>query len=265
MNMVGILNSQIKSLIMDMDGVLWKDDQPLVDFKNIAAVLNERNLKFMFATNNAVRSVAQYQEKFYKLFGVDIEPWQIMTSSLATAAYLGARLPEGGLFYIIGGRGLTEALAEKNIYHPENYQEASGVVAGLDLDLTYLKLRQATYLIRAGKPFVGTNPDINYPSPEGLAPGAGTILAALEIASGVKPVIIGKPNPPMMEVSLQRLGTLPGQTLVIGDRLDTDILGGQNAGCLTALVLSGISTEEELKTTTYKPDFVATSLETLIY
>jgi 4-nitrophenyl phosphatase len=120
------------------------------------------------------------------------------------------------------------------------------VVAGLDWDLTYAKLKRASYLIRRGADFIGTNPDTTYPAPEGPVPGTGSMLAALRAATGRVPVVIGKPYPPMYEAALKVLGTPASQTLMIGDRIDTDISGAMPLGLRTALVLTGISTRADL-------------------
>jgi 4-nitrophenyl phosphatase len=138
------------------------------------------------------------------------------------------------------------------------------VVAGMDRKLTYDKLRRATLLIRAGAPFIGTNPDKTFPVPEGLIPGAGSILAALETATGVTPLIMGKPSPAMYEVALMRLGTSPAETLVIGDRLETDIEGAQKIGCRTGLVLSGVTTAVQARLWKPQPDIIAENLESIV-
>jgi 4-nitrophenyl phosphatase len=249
---------------MDMDGVLWKEDEPLVDLAKFLQELNKLNIRFLFATNNATKSISQYRKKFKSVFNLSIEPWQIITSAYAAADYLSQRFPQKGNIYIIGGRGLIDALTQKGFNKPGDHSEIIAVAAGLDLKLTYKKLCRASLLIRNGKPFIGTNPDLTYPSPEGQIPGAGTILAALEAAAGIKPVIIGKPFAPMLITATERLGTKPVETLVIGDRLDTDILGGINIGCRTALVLSGISTLDEVASSSYQPDLVAPSLDHLL-
>jgi 4-nitrophenyl phosphatase len=249
---------------MDMDGVLWKEDEPLVNLANFLQELNKRNIRFVFATNNATKSISQYRKKIKSVFHLTIEPWQIITSAYAAADYLSQRFPQKGNIYIIGGRGLMDALAKKGFNTPGDRSEIIAVAAGLDLKLTYKKLCRASLLIRNGKPFIGTNPDLTYPSPQGQIPGAGSILAALEAAAGVKPIIIGKPFAPMLTTAIERLGTNPDETLVIGDRLDTDILGGKNIGCRTALVLSGISTLGEVASSPYKPDLVAQSLDHLL-
>jgi 4-nitrophenyl phosphatase len=134
----------------------------------------------------------------------------------------------------------------------------------LDRKITYQKLSHATLLIRSGVPFYGTNPDKTYPSPEGLTPGAGSILAAIQTATDVVPVIGGKPGRFMFDLALETLGTLPAETLSIGDRLDTDILGAQQAGCRTALVLSGITTSQEAAAWSPSPDIIVEDLSSLV-
>lgn len=134
----------------------------------------------------------------------------------------------------------------------------------MDRKISFEKMRRATLLVRSGVPFYGTNPDRTFPTPEGLIPGAGSILGALEIATDVTPIIAGKPNPTLYEFALERLGTKPVETLAVGDRLETDILGGQRLGCPTALVLSGIATREEANSYTPAIDFIVPDLSDLL-
>jgi 4-nitrophenyl phosphatase len=137
------------------------------------------------------------------------------------------------------------------------------VVGGLDMAVTYDRIKTASLFIQAGVPFYFTNPDVTYPSPQGLLPGAGTFLATLETASGVKAKIAGKPQPYIFEAGLQRLGINACETLVIGDRLETDILGGSRAGCKTALVLSGVTTRKDLENWQPSPDVVLENIVNL--
>ncbi len=134
----------------------------------------------------------------------------------------------------------------------------------MDRGINFDKMKRATLLIRSGVPFYATNPDRTYPTPAGLIPGAGALIGALEIATDVTPIIAGKPNPTLYEFALERLGTNPEETLVVGDRLETDILGGQKLGCLTALVLSGIATLREAEAYTPPVDFIFADLESLV-
>jgi 4-nitrophenyl phosphatase len=252
---------QVKGLIFDMDGVLWRDNTPLLDLKRFFNTLTNHGYQFVLATNNATRNTAQYQEKLLS-FGVNLTPQQIINSPMATAYYLQKKFPQGGPVYIVGEYGLVSTLAEKGFYQSET--NVLAVVAGLDLHITYEKLKIATLLIRSGVPFIGTNPDKTYPSPKGLVPGAGSILAAIEAATDVKPVTIGKPEPTMMEMALLEMGTSPSTTMVVGDRLDTDILAGQNSGCLTTLVMTGVSTQDELNNWHPEPDMVLANAEMMI-
>ncbi len=249
--------NNIRGLILDMDGVLWRDHEPIGDLPAIFDRIIRLGLRVILATNNATRTVASYLEKLAG-FGVHLEPWQIITSSQATAQYLHQQQPTGGNVFVVGEAGLLEALQEKGF--TINPDHAHTVIAGMDRHLTYDKLSRATLLIRAGATFVGTNPDRSFPTPAGLVPGAGSILALLETASDVPPIIVGKPGPIMYQQALERLGTAPEDTLAVGDRLETDILGGQNTHCKTALVLSGVTTREQALAWTPAPDLITEDL-----
>jgi len=255
------LHQPIRGLIIDMDGVLWRDAQPIGNLPAIFERMRKLNLKFILASNNATRSIDQFVEKL-KSFGVDVQPQQLINSALATAMFLSREYPEGGAVYIIGEEGLIQSLAEYRFYH--NEQNALAVVVALDRNLTYQKLKQASFLIRSGVPLIGTNPDCTLPTPEGLIPGAGAILAALEAATGVKPKIIGKPQPEIYLAALSRLGIKPSEALVIGDRLDTDIVGAQAIGCATALVLSGVTPKSIAYSWHPAPDIIAENLDSVL-
>ncbi len=253
--------SSIKALILDMDGVLWRGDQPIGDLPANFAKMERRGLKVAMATNNSTQDADQYIEKLAR-FGVKVNRWQIINSSEATAIYLKQRFPEGGPIYAVGEDGLLNSLSEYGFYPGE--EEVVAVVAGMDRQLTYNKLCQAAMLIRAGAPFIGTNADKTFPTPRGLVPGAGAVLAALETATDVKPFIIGKPAPEMYRVALERLNMTPEQTLVIGDRLETDIVGAQSLGCPTGLVLSGVTSETQARGWQPAPDFIADDLANML-
>ena len=256
----------IKALILDMDGVLWHDTAPIGALPAIFTRIQERGFKVAMATNNASRTVDEFLEKFAR-FGVTLEPWQIITSSLATAHALAQTYPNGGAVFVVGENGIQSALAERGFHvitDPEDKMPPVAVVVGIDWHLSYPKLRRASMHIRAGAAFYGTNPDKTFPTPLGPAPGAGSILAALEVASDVAPVIIGKPQPAMMQMALEQLGTSPEETLVVGDRLETDIAAGKAAGCKTALVLSGVATREQAEAWEDAPDIIKEDLSALV-
>lgn len=251
----------IQAVILDMDGVLWRGDQPLGDLPDIFATLGERGYRVVLATNNATLTIEDYLNKIRR-FGVELEPWQIVNSSQAVGHYLKQRFPSGGKLNIVGESGLIDTLAGYGFTHDD--KDVIAVVAGMDRQLTYNKLRTATLLIRSGALFIGTNPDRTFPVPEGLVPGSGAILAALEAATDISPNIIGKPAPEMYRVALERLEAPAGQTLVVGDRLETDIAGAQTLGCQTALVLSGVTKEDAARAWQPAPDWIVADLTTLV-
>jgi len=250
----------IRAVVLDMDGVLWRGGLPLPGVEAFFAFLQARAIPYALATNNSTATVEAYMSRLAQA-GVPAGPAQIITSAVATAEYLSRRYPAETPLYVVGETGLHQALAEKGF--PFDPHTARVVVAGLDRPLPYDKIRIAAERIRAGADFVGTNPDRTFPMPEGLVPGAGTVLAAITAATDVPPVVIGKPEPGMFEVAVERLGTTPETTLMIGDRLDTDILGAQRAGLRAALVLTGITTAEEAQAESIRADAVFDDLRAL--
>jgi len=261
--MIQSFQPPIRGVILDLDGVLWRGSEPIGDLPRIFDRLRELQMQFILATNNATLSVEMYQEKL-RLFGVAISVKQIINSAQALAFGLSQLYPQGGPVYMIGEAGLQIALSERGFVHSEDGQ-ALAVVVGLDRGITYDKIRRASLLIRQGTPFWGTNPDRTFPAPEGLIPGAGSLLAAIETATDVAPVIAGKPSRPMFDLALERLGTSPLETLMIGDRLETDIEGAHQVGCRAALVLTGVTTLEQALRWNPPPDCIAPDLTTLLF
>lgn len=254
----------IQALIIDMDGVLWRGDTPLPGLARFFDFLQQRNIPFMLATNNASKTPLQYQNKLANL-GVTIKQKNVMTSSLATAAYLKQEFPQGGNAYIIGGDGLYEAVRQAGFNVVDNSaQPVEAVVAGIDFTLTYDKLKHAVLLIQRGACFIGTNGDLTFPSEEGFYPGAGAILAAIEAATKVKPIVIGKPEPLMFQIAMRQIGSQPQHTAMLGDRLETDILGGQRAGLKTLLVTTGIDSRASIAQKDIHPDAIFSGLEELV-
>lgn len=247
---------EMRAAIIDMDGVLWHGDHPLPGLHGFFAALRARQARLILATNNASRTPEQYVAKLAGM-GVAVARDEILTSAIGTALYLRQQSANGARVFAIGGDGVQQALAEQDFKLAGLYEvDADYVVVGMDPGLSWDKLATATLNIRAGARFVGTNPDTSLPTERGLTHGNGAILAALHAATGVTPVIIGKPEPTLYLQALQRLGSPPGETLVIGDRLDTDILGAVRAGLPSALVLSGVSTRAELAGIDYAPTWV---------
>jgi 4-nitrophenyl phosphatase len=256
----------VRGVVLDMDGVLWKDAMPIGDLARIFNSMRSAGLKIILATNNATMTVDQYVKKLAG-FGVSLEPWQIITSSHATAATLSKAFPQGGAVYVVGENGVIAALTQSGfstITDPEDETPVLAVVGGIDRALTYQKLRRAMSHIRAGARFYGTNPDTTFPTPAGLVPGAGSILAAIQSASGTDPIVIGKPSPFMFQLCAERLELAMDEILVVGDRLETDIAGAQAVGARTALVLSGVSIRAQAEAWQPKPDIIAENLAALV-
>jgi 4-nitrophenyl phosphatase len=253
----------IRHLIIDMDGVLWRGDQPLPGLVDFFDTLRELGVSFILATNNASKSGDEYVAKL-KTFGVDVTLDEILTSPQATALYLAQHSPDARI-YVIGEPGLAVELRARGLTVVDDgaSQAATHVVVGWDRNLTYEKLAEACLLIRAGATFVGTNPDATYPSERGIVPGNGATLAALRVSTDVEPLIIGKPQPEMMIQAMQRMGGAVSDTAVIGDRLDTDILGAQRAGLTTLLVLSGVTSAQEAEAGEIRSDFVFDDIQTI--
>jgi 4-nitrophenyl phosphatase len=250
-----------KALILDMDGVLWRGDQWLIEPGTLFRRLEAAGIRVGLATNNATRTVTFYLEKFSSM-GVHLEPWQVVNSGIAAAKYLAGRFPDRGNVIVVGEWGLAKTLEEHGFTN--NGTDPVAVVCGMDREITYDKIKRAAMAVRAGALFLGTNGDKTFPTPEGLAPGAGAILAAIEAASDVRPVITGKPQPALYEILLRDLGTTPAETLVVGDRLETDIAGGLALGCPTALVLTGVSDEAMAASSNTAPGHIFPDLNALV-
>jgi 4-nitrophenyl phosphatase len=253
--------SEIEAVVSDMDGVLWRGDTLLPGMVEFFTFLRERDIPFALATNNSGRHPAEYVQKLAKLGVPDVAQQQIITSGTATADYLKTQYPNGARLYVIGNPGLSWVLEEAGFTIADENVDA--VVAGLDFNFTYEKARRATLLIRNhGAAFIGTNPDLTFPSPEGLLPGGGSVIGMIQIATDHEPVLIGKPKRAMFDVAVQRLGSSPAKTLMIGDRINTDIEGGQNVGLQTAMVLTGVSKRDDIAD--IEPDYIFEDLIILV-
>jgi 4-nitrophenyl phosphatase len=260
-----MLPSHIKSLIIDMDGVIWRSDAPIGDLAAIFHRIRARGLKFVFATNNSTKTSEQYVARLHE-FGVDVEPWQVVTSSQAAAHAMSQTFPPGTKVFMLGEDGLRSAMEEKGfeIVSTQDALQAQAVVMGMDRGVNFQKMAEATLLVRNGARFYATNTDKTFPTPRGQIPGAGAWISVITTATEVLPIVAGKPFPFLMELSLEKLGTRKEETLVVGDRLETDIAAGQGVGCPTALVLSGVSTKQQAKGWNPKIDIIVDDLETLI-
>jgi 4-nitrophenyl phosphatase len=254
----------MRGAVIDMDGVLWAGRQPLPGLLPFFDALRQCQVRFVLATNNSTLTADQYVAKLAGM-GVAVSVDEILTSAQATASYLQPRIAAGGArVFPIGEDGVLRALTAAGFQICGLYEKPTDyVVVGMDRGLSWDKLATATLNIRAGAVLVGTNPDVTFPTERGITHGNGAILAALQAATGVRPIVIGKPEPIMYQQALERLGTDPAYTVAIGDRLDTDILGAVRAGLPSVLVLSGISRREDLAAAPAQPTWVLEGIREL--
>ena len=234
--------SKITHLIIDMDGVLYRGDQPMPRLVEFFAFLRARCIPFILATNNSTRTPQEYVDKLAGM-GVQVSPAEILVSGQATARFLAREYPRGTRVHVFGMPALKQALTDEGFVLADDNVQL--VVASMDRQVTYEKLKRATLLIRGGARFIATNLDPTNPSEEGLIPGTGTMIVALETASGTRAQAVGKPEPTMYYLAMEQMGSRPETTAAIGDRADTDILGGKRAGLITICVLSGCSDRAE--------------------
>jgi 4-nitrophenyl phosphatase len=254
----------ISALILDMDGTLMKGAAPLPGLQNLFEFLKDRRIPFIIATNNATKSPVDYQRQLAQN-KVDISADQILTAAIASAWYLLREIEPGAKVYMIGQPALKSALERAGFTIAANAtDEVAAVVVGGDPDLTYEKLKDGTLLLQRGVRFIGTNPDVVYPTEEGFVPETGATLAALQAATGMQPIVIGKPEHHIFSLAVDYLGVSPHQTAIVGDRLETDILGGQRAGLKTILTTTGIDNQVTAQEKNILPDLIVDDLNDLI-
>ncbi len=255
-------------IIFDMDGVIYRGNRPIEGAREVVEYLKKKEIPFLFLTNNSTKTPEMYREKLLSM-GIDVPAERIITSGLATRLYM-ARHMEPGKIFVIGGKGLHEEMEKLNwgTVSPEDcregkWREIRHVVVGLDPGLTYEKLKYGTLAIRNGASFIGTNPDTTYPAEEGLYPGAGAIIASLKASTEKEPLIIGKPNEPVYEIAKEKMGRVD-EIWMVGDRLDTDIAFAKRFGMKAIMVLTGVSTPEDVKNSPFKPDLILPSVKELL-
>ena len=243
-----------KHFLIDMDGVIYRGDQLIPGADAFIARLQAQKRKFLFLTNASSKTPGDLQRKLLRL-GIEVSAQCFYTSALATAAFLHSQRP-GGKAYAVGERGLIQAL--RDVGYGITEKNPDYVVLGQSEDFS--KLKRATQLIAGGVPFIATNPDVTGPAEDGIEPAMGAIAAMIEKATGRSAYFVGKPNPLMMRKALQRIGAHSSETAMIGDRMDTDIVAGVETGLETILVLSGVTSQEDIARYPYRPDFVVPSV-----
>ncbi|MFP5023325.1 HAD-IIA family hydrolase [Pseudonocardia phyllosphaerae] len=244
----------------DMDGVLIREGNLVPGADRLLSRLRDKGIPFMVLTNNSIHTARDLQYRLSST-GLDIPEESIWTSALATAAFLDEQRPKGSA-YVIGEAGLTTALHDKGYVITDT--DPDYVVLGETRTYSFSSVTTAVRLISNGARFVATNPDATGPSPEGLLPATGSVAAMISKATGKDPYFVGKPNPLMMRAALNKVGAHSESTVMIGDRMDTDILAGLEAGMRTVLVLTGITKSSEIDRFPFRPSRVVPSVADLI-
>ncbi len=240
------------SFVIDMDGVVYHGDRLIPGARVFVDRLRERALNFVFLTNNSQWTPRDLSHRLESM-GIEVDESHFHTSALATADFLNKQTP-GGSAYVIGGAGLTHALYDVGYTLTEKNPDY--VVLGDTRSYDYEKIERAVRLIEKGAKFVATNLDLTGPSEQGTQPACGALAAPIELATGRKPYFIGKPNPFMMRTALRKLEAHSADSFMIGDRMDTDVIAGLEAGMRTILVLSGVSKSETIEQFPYRPNYV---------
>src|SRR5436853_2086781 len=245
---------------MDMDGVLVREEHPIPGAAQFLARLRERGLPFLVLTNNSMYTRRDLAARL-ALSGLEVPEDSIWTSALATADFLDSQRPAGSAF-AIGEAGLITAL--HTIGYTLTERDPDYVVLGETRTYSFERIAHAIRLIVRGARFIATNPDPTGPAPDGPLPATGSVAALISRATGVEPYYVGKPNPLMMRTALNTPAAHSEETAMIGDRMDTDIVAGIEAGLETFLVLTGVTTSEEIERFPYRPTHVIESVAELV-
>ncbi|MGQ9615869.1 MAG: TIGR01457 family HAD-type hydrolase [Spirochaetota bacterium] len=249
-------NRRKKNFIMDMDGVIYSGNKLIEGAREFIDFLDEQSYRYLFLTNNSMHTPADLSRKLASM-GIDTPAERIFTSAIATAMFLN-RQKRYGTAFVIGDVGLYNALHDIGYHITEINPEY--VIVGETRSFSYEMIEKACNFIIQGAKFIGTNPDITGPRELGIVPAAGALTAPIERVTGKKPYFIGKPNPLMMRTALRKLGSHSENTIIIGDRMDTDIVAGIETGLETILVLSGVTRREDVKRYPYQPNRVCASI-----
>jgi NagD protein len=250
-----------KGFICDMDGVIYHGNKLLPGVKDFIDWMNKEDKRFLFLTNSSERTPRELREKLLRL-GITVDKSVFYTSALATASFLSHQMPNGNA-YIIGEAGLINALYD--VGYTMNNIDPDYVIVGESRTYSYEKIEKAVNLVLQGSRLIGTNPDVTGPVEEGIAPATKALVAPIEIATGRTAYFVGKPNPLMMRSALKRLGVPGDQVVIIGDRMDTDIIAGIESELDTCLVLSGITSKADINQYPYRPHFILDGVKDIVY
>ena len=249
-----------KAFICDMDGVVYHGDEILPGVHDFVAWLKDQGKEYLFLTNSSGRTPREHSRKLARM-GIEVEPEHFYTSALATAMFLSQQRP-GGSAYVIGDTGLTNALYEAG--YTMDDEAPDYVVVGESRTYNFDTLLKAVQLVEKGARLIGCNPDLCDASRHGVIPSTGALIAPIELATGRKAYYVGKPNPLMMRHALKVLGCQREDAVVIGDRMDTDILAGVEAEIETVLVLSGVSKKDDVARYAFAPHHIFSGIGELV-
>ena len=241
-----------KGFICDMDGVIYHGNRLLPGVKEFVEWMQAEGKKFLFLTNSSERSPRELQQKLARM-GLDVNESHFYTSALATAKFISSQAP-GCSAYVIGAPGLVNALYEAGI--TMNDVNPDYVIVGETSNYNYENVVHAASLVRAGAKLIGTNTDLTGPTEQGIVPACRALVAPIELATGKSAYFVGKPNPLMMRTGLKLLGVHSGEAVMIGDRMDTDIIAGIETGLDTCLVLSGCTSRQDVEGYPYTPKYI---------
>lgn len=251
-----------KGYLIDLDGTIYLGEKPILAGKNFVERLQNKQIPFLFVTNNTTKTPEAVQEKLANQFDIHVTSNEIYTATLATADYM-LEKKLGKKVYVIGESGLKEGI--KDAGFELTTENPDYVVVGLDTKLTYEKIVVATLAIQKGAHFIGTNPDKNIPTERGLLPGAGSLIRMLEIATKQKAVIIGKPEAIIMNKALEKLNLTKDEVIMVGDNYETDIRAGIDNDIDSLLVLTGFTPKSAVNALSIQPTFVIDSLDEWVF
>ena len=248
-----------RGFLIDMDGVIYRSSEMIPGAVEFVSLLQRWNIPFLFLTNNSQRTRRDVATKLNRL-GMPVGEQHIFTCAMATARYLANQKPNGTA-YVIGEGGLLNALHENGYAIVDKSPDY--VVVGKGRTLSFEVVESAVQMVLDGAKLIATNLDPNCPTKTGTRPGCGAIVALIEAATGRKAFSLGKPSPVMMRAARKEIGMATSETIMIGDTMDTDILGGVQMGYRTVLVLTGTTSREDLESFAYQPDIVVESIADL--
>lgn len=241
-----------KGFICDMDGVIYRGNTLLPGVKEFVAWLEKNDKRFLFLTNSSERSPKELRQKLLRM-GLDVGEKHFYTSALATASFLSRQMP-GCTAYVIGAPGLVNALYDRGI--TMNDVDPDYVIVGESATYNYEMISKAVSLVMQGARLIATNSDLTGPAESGLVPACRALVAPVELVTGKKAYFMGKPNPLMMRTGLRLLGVHSEEAVMVGDRMDTDIVAGTESGLTTVLVLSGCTSRAEVDSYPYRPAYI---------